>query len=291
MYESYSLAIAESSVKQNLENRLKIIDSLCLGAIWELWGLGQREAGLQGLRASRRQGWSLGHPEQGALPRGVGLPWRLSSKKSTCSTRDAGSISELRRCPGSRNGNPSPYSCLKNRVDREAWQATGYVVTESQTQLKRLSSSYHQKRQQTVNGTTHLKNTEACLQPFLSHISEPWTAFRRARGTQNTAWMRCEWMSPGQLKVWHWGFTHTKKKTGKIKVNMNSIHLLCFLSMGRQGTGRDGSGFIQDIGLHVPPPLFRAISLPSGSTLSFHPRRLLGTEEKHLFWRIWSIKV
>ena len=181
MYESYSLAIAESSVKQNLENRLKIIDSLCLGAIWELWGLGQREAGLQGLRASRRQGWSLGHPEQGALPRGVGLPWRLSSKKSTCSTRDAGSISELRRCPGSRNGNPSPYSCLKNRVDREAWQATGYVVTESQTQLKRLSSSYHQKRHQTVNGTTHLKNTEACLQPFLSHISEPWTAFRKAR--------------------------------------------------------------------------------------------------------------
>ena len=247
-----------------------------------------RVAGSQGFKETGLESWSS---RTRSFARGVGLPWRLSSKKSTCSTGDAGSISELGRSPGSRNGNPPQYSCLKNPVDREAWQATGYGITKSQTQLKRLSSSYHQKRHQTVNGTTHLKNTEACLQPFLSHISEPWTAFRRARGTQNTAWMRCEWMSPGQLKVWHWGFTHTKKKTGKIKVNMNSTHLLCFLSMGRQGTGRDGSGFIQDIGLHVPPPSFRAISLPSGSTLSFHPRRLLGTEEKHLFWRIWSIKV
>ena len=80
MYESYSLAIAESSVKQNLENRLKIIDSLCLGAIWELWGSGQREAGLQGLRASRRQGWSLGHPEQGALPGVLGFPGGSAAK-------------------------------------------------------------------------------------------------------------------------------------------------------------------------------------------------------------------
>ena len=69
MYESYSLAVAESSVKQNPENRLKITKSLWLGAVWEPWGLGLREATLQGPRALSRQGWGLGHPEKEALPR------------------------------------------------------------------------------------------------------------------------------------------------------------------------------------------------------------------------------
>ena len=33
------------------------------------------------------------------------------------------------------NGNPLQYSCLKNPMDREAWQATVYGVTKSQTRL------------------------------------------------------------------------------------------------------------------------------------------------------------
>ena len=125
MYESYSLAVAESSVKQNPENRLKITKSLWLGAVWEPWGLGPREATLQGPRALSRQGWGLGHPEQEAMPRSVGLPWWLNSKESTCSTEDAGLISGLGRSPGSRNDNLLQYSYLKNPMDREAWQAMG----------------------------------------------------------------------------------------------------------------------------------------------------------------------
>ena len=44
------------------------------------------------------------------------------------------------RSPGEGNGNPLQYSCLENPMDRGAWRATVHGVTESQTQLKRLST-------------------------------------------------------------------------------------------------------------------------------------------------------
>ena len=37
---------------------------------------------------------------------------------------DSGSIPGLGRSPEEGNGNPLQYSCLKNPMDREAWQAT-----------------------------------------------------------------------------------------------------------------------------------------------------------------------
>ena len=44
-------------------------------------------------------------------------------------------------CPGEGNGNPLGCSCLENPRDGGAWWAAVYGVTQSQTQLKRLSSS------------------------------------------------------------------------------------------------------------------------------------------------------
>ena len=38
--------------------------------------------------------------------------------------RDISSIPVLKRSPGEEGGNPLPYSCLKNPMDREAWRAT-----------------------------------------------------------------------------------------------------------------------------------------------------------------------
>ena len=35
------------------------------------------------------------------------------------------------RSPGERNGYPFQYSCLENSMDRGAWQAIVYGVTES----------------------------------------------------------------------------------------------------------------------------------------------------------------
>ena len=44
-------------------------------------------------------------------------------------------------CTGEGNGNPLQCSCLENPRDVEAWWAAVYGVAQSQTRLKRLSSS------------------------------------------------------------------------------------------------------------------------------------------------------
>ena len=46
---------------------------------------------------------------------------------------DTGLIPGSGRFPGAENGNPLQYSCLKNPMDRGAWQATVQRVTKSQT--------------------------------------------------------------------------------------------------------------------------------------------------------------
>ena len=48
---------------------------------------------------------------------------------------DLGSILGLERSPGEGNDNPFQYSCLENSMNRGAWQAVVYGVTESWTQL------------------------------------------------------------------------------------------------------------------------------------------------------------
>ena len=47
--------------------------------------------------------------------------------------RDTGSISGSGRSPGEGRGNPLPYSCLENPMDRGAWWAIVHSVAESQT--------------------------------------------------------------------------------------------------------------------------------------------------------------
>ena len=54
-----------------------------------------------------------------------------------------GLIPSSRRCPGEGHGNPLQYSCLENPMDREAWWATVYGVSKSQTCLKQLSTTQH----------------------------------------------------------------------------------------------------------------------------------------------------
>ena len=49
---------------------------------------------------------------------------------------DEGSILGSGRFPGGGTGNLLQYSCLENPMGREAWQATVYRVTNSQTLLK-----------------------------------------------------------------------------------------------------------------------------------------------------------
>ena len=50
--------------------------------------------------------------------------------------RDSGLIPGLGRSPGGGHGNPLQYTCLENPLDRGAWGAIAYWVTQSQTRLK-----------------------------------------------------------------------------------------------------------------------------------------------------------
>ena len=51
------------------------------------------------------------------------------------SAGDTGLIPGSGRSPGGGHGNPLQYSCLKNSIDRGAWQATVHGISKSWTQL------------------------------------------------------------------------------------------------------------------------------------------------------------
>ena len=57
-----------------------------------------------------------------------------SDKESACQCRRHGFDPWFRKIPWSMK-EPLQYSCLENSMDREAWQATVYEVTESWTRL------------------------------------------------------------------------------------------------------------------------------------------------------------
>ena len=52
------------------------------------------------------------------------LPGGSDSKESACNMRVSGLIPGSGRSPGEANGYALQYSCLKNSMDRGAWQAT-----------------------------------------------------------------------------------------------------------------------------------------------------------------------
>ena len=56
-------------------------------------------------------------------------------KGSACNAGDLGSILELGRLPGGRNGNPFQYSCLENFMDTGALRATVHGLAKSQAGL------------------------------------------------------------------------------------------------------------------------------------------------------------
>ena len=94
------------------------------------------------LVSKRRRQW---HPTSVLLPGKshgrrslVGCrPWGREESDTTDRLHFHFSLS----CIGEGNGNPLQCSCLENPRDGGAWWAAVYVVAQSQTRLKRLSSS------------------------------------------------------------------------------------------------------------------------------------------------------
>ena len=88
-------------------------------------------------------------------PTPVLLPGKSHGRRSLvgCSSQDREESDTTERLPfhfslsciGEGNGNPLQCSCLENPRDGGAWWAAIYGVAQSQTQLKRLSSSSSSK--------------------------------------------------------------------------------------------------------------------------------------------------
>ena len=60
-------------------------------------------------------------------------------KESSCNIGDAGLIPGSGRSPGGGHGCPLQYSCLENSVERGTWRTSVHGVTNSRSQLNRLS--------------------------------------------------------------------------------------------------------------------------------------------------------
>ena len=89
-------------------------------------------------RAGREEGSSGGHGHKQGLGTDLeegnnGFPGGSVVKNPPANAGDSGSIPGSGRYPGEGNGNPLQYSCLRNPMDRGAWQATIHGVTESDT--------------------------------------------------------------------------------------------------------------------------------------------------------------
>src|SRR5574340_143775 len=85
------------------------------------------------------------HPTPVLLP-GKSHGWRSLVGCSPWGRQESDTIERLHfhfslSCIGEGNGNPLQCSCLENPRDGGAWWAAVYGVAQSQTQLKRLSSS------------------------------------------------------------------------------------------------------------------------------------------------------
>ena len=65
----------------------------------------------------------------------MGFPGGSVVKNMPANEEDIGLIPGSGRSPGEGNGNPLQYSCLRNPMDREAWQGTA-MGGKSQTQLR-----------------------------------------------------------------------------------------------------------------------------------------------------------
>ena len=63
------------------------------------------------------------------------FPGGSDGKESAYNAGDLGWVPGWGRYPGEENDNPLQYSCLKNSMDRGAWQATDYGVAKSRAQL------------------------------------------------------------------------------------------------------------------------------------------------------------
>ena len=95
---------------------------------------------------------------------------RLSSTSSNAGDAgDAGSISGLGKSPWEGNGNPLQYSCLKNLMDRGAWQAIVPAIAKELRMTWWLNNNSAQWDQRCMSGSPKGKIKRRHVCAFLNH--------------------------------------------------------------------------------------------------------------------------
>ena len=145
----------------------------------------------------RCEGWAILKGSLGLLR--VGHDW-------------ATSLSLFTSCIGEGNGNPLQCSCLENPRDGRTWWADVYGVAQSQTRLKRLSSS---------SGRKFSNCWRQCLNQVRIFVSPQ--IIKNEKYVSKT-------------------YKHKKKKGEKKKKKTltNILKIPVVIQCGRQGRGRKG---------------------------------------------------
>ena len=127
-------------------------------------------------------------------------------------------------CIGEGNGNPLQYSCLENPRDGGAWWAAVYGVAQSQTWLKRLSSSnssiyiyiYVRSKQEVYLGTQFSRTVNWILSthPFpIFHFS--YFLLYKKIANVNREKLKYQlifiWHFHMCIFMWHWGLNNGPK--------------------------------------------------------------------------------
>ena len=90
-----------------------------------------------------------------------GLPWWLREQKNPpANAGDVGLIPGSWRSPGEGNGNLLSYSCLRNPMDRGAWQAAAHGVTTSSLPLTNTAWARASSKNR---GETRRNKCDLCL--------------------------------------------------------------------------------------------------------------------------------
>ena len=113
--------------------------------------------------------------EKAMAPHSSTLAWQIPRMEEPGRLQSIGSLRTewlhfrfLLSCIGQGNGYPLQYSCLENPVDRGAWCAAVHVVTQSRTQLKRLSRSSSSSILRKKQSSSSID--EICVRLFFSDL-------------------------------------------------------------------------------------------------------------------------
>ena len=91
-------------------------------------------------------------------PREICFPCSSVGKESACNAGNLGLIPGSGRSAGEGNGNPAQYSCLKNPMDRAAWQVTVNGVARAGHDLASPYHHHHKGLSRVFSNTTVQKH-------------------------------------------------------------------------------------------------------------------------------------